>query len=267
AVTANTPKAYDIHADHLNTPRVITDATGTEVWRWDSAPFGETLPNEQPQGNQQTKFTFNQRFPGQYFDAETGLHYNYFRDYDPLSGRYVQSDPIGLRGGINTFGYVGADPLSGFDPKGLIKWEGTMLFGTFNLMKGGPGGGIISGGMYSAEFTLVSACLRGQKWIVVVGSDGWGFGAGSGMTGRGSGGLTTTNLDDGLDYINPYVFNGRFEYITAGGFQYSPYAAYNLGEAAGDASGWGLSTDKYGLGVYSGMARVKSAKVVKCDCK
>ncbi|MFZ6745257.1 Ig-like domain-containing protein [Undibacterium sp. JH2W] len=109
AVTANTPKMYDIHADHLNTPRVITDATGTEVWRWDSAPFGETVANEQPQNNA-TKFTFNQRFPGQYYDQETGLHYNYFRDYDPQMGRYVQSDLIGLGGGINTFAYVGANP-------------------------------------------------------------------------------------------------------------------------------------------------------------
>ena len=119
AVTANTPKAYDIHADHLNTPRVITDATGTEVWRWDSAPFGETAANEQPQGNQQTKFTFNQRFPGQYYDQETGLHYNYFRDYDPSSGRYVESDPIGLDGGINTYSYGFANSLIFIDALGL----------------------------------------------------------------------------------------------------------------------------------------------------
>ncbi|BBB62715.1 hypothetical protein UNDKW_4442 [Undibacterium sp. KW1] len=118
AVTANTPKAYDIHADHLNTPRVITDATGTEVWRWDSAPFGETLPNEQP-ASQPTKFVFNQRFPGQYYDQETGLHYNYHRDYDPQTGRYVESDPIGLNGGINTYGYVKARPLTLSDRLGL----------------------------------------------------------------------------------------------------------------------------------------------------
>ncbi|MBC3919484.1 hypothetical protein H8L32_18495 [Undibacterium sp. CY18W] len=110
SVTANVPKAYDIHSDQLNTPRVITDASGNEVWRWDSAPFGETAPNEQP--TQSTaKFTFNLRFPGQYFDAETNLHYNYYRDYDPQAGRYVESDPIGLDGGINTFGYVGGNPI------------------------------------------------------------------------------------------------------------------------------------------------------------
>ena len=118
AVTKNAPKMYDIHADHLNTPRVITDSSGTEVWRWDSAPFGETAANEEPM--QATgKFTFNFRFPGQYWDAETGLHYNYFRDYDPASGRYVESDPIGLVGGINTFTYVDSNSLSFMDSYGL----------------------------------------------------------------------------------------------------------------------------------------------------
>jgi len=101
---------YALHPDHLGTVRIITDANQTPVWRWDSAPFGKTLPDEDPDGNGQV-LTFNLRFPGQYFDPETGLHYNYFRDYDPQTGRYVQSDPIGLTGGINTYGYVGGNPL------------------------------------------------------------------------------------------------------------------------------------------------------------
>lgn len=59
------------------------------------------------------------RFPGQYFDQETGLHYNYFRDYDPSTGRYIESDPIGLDGGLNTYSYSELNPLRYIDPLGL----------------------------------------------------------------------------------------------------------------------------------------------------
>ena len=110
-----------IHSDHLNTPRVVTDAQNQVVWRNLplTEPFGSTVPEEDPDGNG-TSFVFNQRFPGQYFDKETNLSYNYFRDYDPQLGRYVQSDPIGLQGGINTYAYVGGNPVSNIDPEGLM---------------------------------------------------------------------------------------------------------------------------------------------------
>jgi len=63
---------------------------------------------------------YNLRFPGQYYDAETGLNQNYFRDYDPIVGRYVESDPIGLRGGVNTYAYVRNNRLSLSDRYGLL---------------------------------------------------------------------------------------------------------------------------------------------------
>jgi len=67
----------------------------------------------------------NIRFPGQYEDEETGLHYNYFRDYDPTLGRYVESDPIGLGGGINTFSYVDSNAISKYDQYGLLGRDGS----------------------------------------------------------------------------------------------------------------------------------------------
>jgi RHS repeat-associated protein len=106
------------HVDHLNTPRLITNDQGQAVWRWDQAePFGVTVADENPSGL--GAYEMPLRFPGQYFDKETKLHYNYFRDYDSAIGRYAQSDPIGLRGGLNTYAYVSGNPLSRTDPRGL----------------------------------------------------------------------------------------------------------------------------------------------------
>ena len=112
-------QVYMIHADHLNTPRVIVDSTNTVVWSWQNQnAFGDSQSSEDPDGNHKT-FTYNTRFSGQYFDTETGLHYNYFRDYDPQTGRYLSSDPIGLAGGLNTYGYALQNTLSLVDPLGL----------------------------------------------------------------------------------------------------------------------------------------------------
>ena len=110
---------YYIYADHSNTPRVITTSTDKSiVWRWDvSDPFGTIRPDESPTGK--SAFVYNPRFPGQLFDSEKGSFYNYFRDYDPQTGRYLQSDPIGLQGGINTYGYVDGNPTADTDPTGL----------------------------------------------------------------------------------------------------------------------------------------------------
>ena len=90
---------YFMHPDHLNTPRTITNQAQQVVWKWDNVDaFGNNAPNQNPSGL--GNFTCNLRLPGQYFDSETNLHYNYFRDFDPAIGRYVQSDPIGLKGGM-----------------------------------------------------------------------------------------------------------------------------------------------------------------------
>ncbi|MDH3691233.1 MAG: hypothetical protein OEU36_17450, partial [Gammaproteobacteria bacterium] len=120
---------YYVHTDHLGSPRVISDGN-TPIWRWQSDPFGSTAPDEDPDGDA-TMFTYNLRFPGQYYDAETGLNYNYFRTYDPSIGRYLESDPIGLHGGLNSFAYTEGNPLLSKDPFGLLSedWSCTCRSG------------------------------------------------------------------------------------------------------------------------------------------
>jgi RHS repeat-associated protein len=119
--TAVSGNVYYIHTDHLDTPREITNEQNQTVWKNPplTEPFGSTPVDEDPDGDGQA-FTFNLRFPGQYYDQETGVHYNYFRDnYLPDFGRYGQSDPIGLAGGINTYAYVRGNPLLWSDWWGL----------------------------------------------------------------------------------------------------------------------------------------------------
>lgn len=118
-VSSATPNGnvYYIHTDQLNTPRAISDQSSASVWKWDSDPFASTPPNESPVNP--TLFSFSLRFPGQVSDRETNLYYNYFRDYDPNLGRYLESDPIGLAGGMNSYLYAEAAPTSTIDIWGL----------------------------------------------------------------------------------------------------------------------------------------------------
>lgn len=104
---------YYVQSDQLGIPRAITNASGTTVWRLDSDPFGVGTPSP-------ASITYNLRFPGQYYDAETGHSYNVARDYDSSLGRYLQSDPIGLGGGVNTYLYVRDNPIRYIDRYGLV---------------------------------------------------------------------------------------------------------------------------------------------------
>jgi RHS repeat-associated protein len=141
-VNAGVAKLHFIEVDHLNTPRLVEDDQKRAVWRWDQdEPFGANVPNENPSGL--GIFNLPLRFPGQYFDSETGLHYNYYRSYDPAIGRYAESDPIGLEGGINTYLYVSGSPLLYTDPHGLWRIGDPLPQGVVNL-SAGLGSGILS---------------------------------------------------------------------------------------------------------------------------
>jgi RHS repeat-associated protein len=109
---------FYVHTDQLNTPRKVSRPSDNALrWKWDLTPFGEGTPDQNPASI--GTFVYNLRFPGQQFDVETNLNYNYFRDYDPAVGRYTTSDPIGLVAGLNTFAYVSGNPLLLIDSLGL----------------------------------------------------------------------------------------------------------------------------------------------------
>ena len=118
-------KVLYLETDHLNTPIAASDENAKVVWKWESDAFGSTPPNEDPDKDG-VKTTINLRFPGQFYDKESGFHYNHHRYYDPQTGRYLSSDLIGLAGGRNGFGYVGGNPLGYIDPLGLMtcQWVG-----------------------------------------------------------------------------------------------------------------------------------------------
>lgn len=105
---------YYYNNDHLGTPQQMIDTSGNIVWSAQYSAFGKAHIIVNTVEN-------NLRFSGQYFDEETGLHQNFRRDYDPATGKYIEADPIGLKGGINYYAYVSANPLIFFDPFGLAK--------------------------------------------------------------------------------------------------------------------------------------------------
>ena len=144
------------------------------VWRWEltGEPFGRDRPLDDPDADGK-RFTFDLRFPGQRYDDVTGLHYNYFRDYDPAVCRYVQSAPIGLRGGVSTFAYVGSAPSILADPSGLNPAIGLCFapvvgWGSCAALAGGAiliGGCIASGICELASEALHDLFEGGSAWL------------------------------------------------------------------------------------------------------
>ncbi|MGO1000490.1 RHS repeat-associated core domain-containing protein [Lysobacter sp. CA196] len=182
-----------LQPDHLGTPRAVIDPSrNLAVWTWDAKgeAFGNNPPNQDPDQDG-TAFVFDMRFPGQRFDAATGLNYNYFRDYEGGTGRYAESDPMGLLAGTSTYSYVGSSPLQFTDSLGLDKDPecvaactvvGSVVGGGVGYVGGGVGGAVGGG----------AACTLVAPGVGTVGCGGAGAVAGSsagGVFGAGVGGV------------------------------------------------------------------------------
>jgi len=166
-VNAAEAKLYYIHVDHLNTPRLIADDQQQTVWRWDQQePFGVNAPDENP--SSLGAFEFPVRFAGQYYDRETAVIQNRSRDYDSALGRYVESDPIGLSGGLNAYAYVGGNPIRYTDPTGLETYQCRRPLG------GLPGDNQRSGpDIWGNPFYHQYSCTRDAKGKLVCGGQGF----------------------------------------------------------------------------------------------
>ena len=150
------------HVDHLNAIRDISQANGTNGWTWNGDPFGRGAATVL---SLNTGSKFELRSPGQYDDTETGLYYNNARFYNTNLGRYVQSDPIGLAGGLNTYTYVQDDPTNFTDLLGLY-WQYSQSTGQISHVDNSTGNSTPVGNGYSGNGAgLNNGSMQNQPYV------------------------------------------------------------------------------------------------------
>ncbi len=235
----NTPSAgiaelAYLQPDHLGTPRVVIDpARDVAIWEWSSKSevFGNQAPSNDPDGDG-VAFELALRFPGQQATDASGMFYNYQRDYDPAVGRYSQSDPIGLTGGLTTYAYVGGNPISLVDPLGLQaqsscpEEEKTCSCPTYGdrymkhldeyLINVGPYASALAGGLWPKSLSPATGGrgpLLGSKNPLTSVPRGFGVpGAGSTAVRVGSAGIGVATVAVG--FYNVGVFGSGLAYAA-----------------------------------------------------
>jgi RHS repeat-associated protein len=262
---------YYVHSDHLGTPQALTDQSGQVVWSIAYDPFGQATVNEDQDGDG-TSIEFNLRFPGQYYDKYSGVNYNYFRDYDPSLGRFVQSDPIGLRGGLNTYAYVNSNPLIYIDPTGEFGLPGAgvgVIVGVY--------GAYLQNGECTDLTDLFIGAAAGAASGFVGGSIGAAVAAIGGATGSGLGAIAGASAglagsyggqvaSGGVGSINHAAAIGS----SVGGAYSGAYAAVGggiVGDAIGGIIGLAGSAvgSKVGSTVDESLGRDSGETVCGCE--
>ena len=226
---------YYFHTDHLGTPQTVTDADGDVVWKGRYDPFGnatETVADIEQ----------NFRLPGQYLERETGLHQNWFREYDPQIGRYTESDPIGLRGSVNTYAYASQSPSTAIDPQGLedryLGVEGEVVLGigveggfgivydtdsplesgvysTVGVAVGLSAGAGITAGTTAGDIEGYAVGVDANFGAGVVNSLYCGIGENYDFYAGGSGGVPGAGLSAGLSHTSTFTLRDIIRYFLS----------------------------------------------------
>ena len=200
-----------VRTDHIGRPIFATNASGTKVWTATYSPFGGVHTS--------TGALPTARFPGQWFQSESGLHQNWMRDYDPTTGRYLQADPLGLIDGASVYGYVGQSPMMFIDPRGEFGIPGALAGALVGMMAGYIQSGCWQGAALGAGIGLVWGGLTpaGVYWAM-----------GSAGSNAYVSQLAAFELLDGVCGCNQQEWDNRSATLVA------------LGSALGGGLGYGL---------------------------
>lgn len=223
------------HCDQVGTPQTMTNARGECVWEITQDTWGSTLDIKTVNPDNPFEQS-NLRFQGQYYDQETGLHYNRYRYYEPHSARYVSKDPIGLNGGMNTSAYV-SDPTQWVDPMGLTEWTGSsyqvsVLAGT------------------GIKYDLRSQCLNNERGVASIVVGGGSYGRGGTL---GAAGSRSVTFHDPYDGVYKDALNGGWGDVSASVvlFRGIGFGKTGLGEASSDGL---MSTYDRGVAASAGVS-------------